>query len=200
VTILRGGGQPAIGMAVPRRHVAAAPPPDPCRDLARVYALHVDFVFRVVARLGVPASAVPDVVQDVFLVVHRRLPDFDGRASLRAWLAGICRGVAANRRRAVDREGKRLRLLGDTPAVLPDPADRRVDLARVVTDLLDSLDEEQRLALMLTDIEGMTPLEVADALGVSRNTIYSRLRLARAKLRRRLAELDGVDEGREATR
>ena len=195
MTIRNRSGQPAIGMAAPRQHVAAAPPPDPCRDLARVYALHVDFVFRVVARLGVPASAVPDVVQDVFLVVHRRLPDYDGRASVRAWLAGICRGVAANRRRAVDREGKRLRLLGDTPPIPPDPADRRVDLARVVTDLLDGLDEEQRLALLLTDIEGMTPLEVADALGVSRNTIYSRLRLARAKLRRRLDEIEGGEKG-----
>ena len=46
------------------------------------------------------------------------------------------------------------------------------------------------MAVVLTDIEGLTPAEAAAVLGVSRNTIYSRLRLARAKLRRYLGEVE----------
>ena len=174
--------------------LAAVPEPQAVvTDLQRIYEANVDFVWRLVARLGVAPDAVADAVQDVFLVVHRRLADFDGRATIRAWLAGICRGVAANRRRAAQREQNRLRLLSTVGAPQPAPPDRRVDLGRVVKDFLDGLDEDQRTTCVLIDVEGMTAGEVAELLGVPRNTIYSRLRLVRTKLRRRLAELDMTD-------
>lgn len=168
----------------------------PLTDLSQVYTDNVDFVWRLVARLGVPPPAVPDLVQDVFLVVHRRLADFDGRASVRAWLAGIARGVVRNHIRSRAREKRRLLVLS---ACEPDPAtamDRRIEVGRAVSDFLDGLDEEQRLAIVLTDIEGLTPAEAAEALGVSRNTVYSRLRLARAKLKRHL-EAVAPDSGLE---
>lgn len=161
----------------------------PLTDLSQVYVDNVDFVWRLVARLGVSSPAVPDLVQDVFLVVHRRLADFDGQASVRAWLAGITRGVVRNHVRGRVRERRRLQVLSDRD---PDPAtamDRRIEVGRAVAAFLDSLDEHQRLAIMLTDIEGLTPGEAAAALGVSRNTIYSRLRLARGKLKHHLEGL-----------
>jgi RNA polymerase sigma-70 factor (ECF subfamily) len=172
---------------------AVTEPHGAATDLPGIYEMHVDFVWRLVARLGVAPDAVADAVQDVFLVVHRRLADFDGRATIRAWLAGICRGVAANRRRAAQREQQRLRLLCTVGAPQPLPADRRVDLGRVVGEFLDGLDEDQRMSVLLVDVEGMSAAEVAEILGVPRNTIYSRLRLVRTKLRRRLAELDMTD-------
>ena len=51
-------------------------------DLAAVYRGHAAFVWRVVRRLGVADAALEDVVHDVFLVVHRRLAEYDGRAAL----------------------------------------------------------------------------------------------------------------------
>src|SRR5579862_8272818 len=59
-----------------------------------VYERHIDFVWRILRRLGVPARSLDDAAQDVLLVVHRRLGSFDGRAPLRRWLAGICVRVA----------------------------------------------------------------------------------------------------------
>jgi len=156
------------------------------RDLKSVYQEHVHFVWRVVRRLGVPDHSVSDVVQDVFLIVHRRLPDFDNRAPMRAWLAGICRGVTQNHLRSIRRREARLRLVALDHGPATDGAMERADLGRQLGDALDELEDDQRLAIVLIDIEGLTPAEVADIAGVSRNTIYSRLRLARRKLRMRL--------------
>ena len=161
--------------------------PPALEELAAVYQEHIGFVWRVVARMGVPREAVPDVAQDVFLVVHRRLPDFDGRASMRAWLAGICRGVVRNHLRANARRRRRLELLPPPQADAPEA--ERMELGDLVARCIDGLDEDQRDALVLVDIEGLAPAEVARMLGISRNTIYSRIRLARAKLRERLAAL-----------
>ena len=77
-------------------------------DLAEVYRCHAGFVWRVVRRLGVPDAALEDVVHDVFLVVHRRLSEYDGRAALTTWLFGIARGVASNHRRGIARAQRKL--------------------------------------------------------------------------------------------
>lgn len=151
-------------------------------DLSTLYREHVEFAWRVVRRYGVEADAAADVVQDVFLVIRRRLPDYDGRAPIKAWIAGICRGVAFNYLRGNQRRARRLRLVGSTPPPTETPTER-FELGRAIAVALDELEEGQRLTLVLTDIEGLTPADVAAIMGVSRNTVYSRLRLARKKLR-----------------
>ena len=65
----------------------------------RVYAEHFDFVWRCLQGLGVSASLLDDAAQDVFVVVHRRLPGYEGRSSLRTWLYGVVRNVAFKQRR-----------------------------------------------------------------------------------------------------
>jgi RNA polymerase sigma-70 factor (ECF subfamily) len=172
------------------------PSPEPADEFAAIYRANVDYVWRVISRLGVAPETIADVVQEVFLVVHRRLADFDARASMRAWLAGICRGVVRNHMRSVARRHRRLQLLVPQRSPTTCPEIETMELGRMVADVLDALDEDQRLALVLIDIEGLSPAEVASVLGISRNTVYSRLRLAREKLRRKL-ELDepALDRG-----
>ena len=70
--------------------MAGAPPVRP--TFQAVYAECFDMVWRLAAH-RVPASALDDVVQEVFLVVHRKLPDFEGRSSVRTWVYGIVRWV-----------------------------------------------------------------------------------------------------------
>src|SRR5689334_15233045 len=64
-----------------------------------VYEEQFRFVWRSLRRLGVRESDVADAAQDVFLVVHRRLGEFEGRSKVSTWLYGICYRVARDRRR-----------------------------------------------------------------------------------------------------
>lgn len=166
-----------------------------------VYREHVRFTWRIVQRMGIPKESVADVVQDVFLVVHRRLPDYDGRAPMKAWIAGICRGVARNHLRAAGRYERRLRLVRPTHPELDSGPAARLEMGHAIAHALDELEQEQRLAIVLTDIEGLSPADVAEFTGVSRNTVYSRLRLARKKLQARLQSLwSDVSPGTEEER
>jgi RNA polymerase sigma-70 factor (ECF subfamily) len=158
-------------------------------SLAEVYRRHAGFVWRVVRRLGVADAALEDVVHDVFLVVHRRLGEYDGRAALTTWLFGIARGVASNHRRGVARAQRKLSV-AQPPDAAPDP-ERTTEQARIaafVREFLQGLDEDRRLLFELADIEGLKVPEIAESLGMNLNTAYARLRAVREQLSRALAE------------
>ena len=72
---------------------------DPLLSLAELYREKFDFVWRNLARLGVPDSALEDAVHDVFVVAHRRLPEFEGRSAPSTWLFAITYHVAQEHRR-----------------------------------------------------------------------------------------------------
>jgi RNA polymerase sigma-70 factor (ECF subfamily) len=174
---------------MPSPHARAAEPPLAGGDvgartrLAAVYAAHADFVVRVARQLGAPAAELEDVVHDVFLVVHRRLDEFrPERGSLRAWLYGICRNTVYHHLRGRTRAEQRLQRLPD-PEPRPGPDDELAQQAAraLVQGFLDGLEEARRMVFALIEIEGMSAPEVAQALGVNVNTVYSRLRLARAQ-------------------
>jgi len=157
--------------------------------LAEVYRCHAGFVWRVLRRLGVADAALEDVVHDVFLVVHRRLPEYDGRAALTTWLFGVARGVASNHRRGLARAQRKLSV-APTPSPGEDPELRteQAQLAAFVRGFLQDLDEDRRLLFELADIEGLKVPEIAEMLGMNLNTAYARLRALREQLSRALAE------------
>ncbi|WAS95546.1 RNA polymerase sigma factor [Nannocystis punicea] len=163
--------------------------------LGALYQAHADFVVRISRQLGAPAAQLEDVVHDVFLVVHRRIDEYDAsRGSPRAWLYGIARNVVLHRLRGQARAERRLRLLPD-PEPRPGPDERlaRNHAASLVQRFLDELDEDRRMVFALIEIEGMSAPEVAEALGVKLNTVYSRLRLARQQFK---ATVDRLQRGR----
>jgi RNA polymerase sigma-70 factor (ECF subfamily) len=159
-----------------------------------VYEDEVAFVWRTCLRLGVEPSIVPDVAQEVFMVVHRRLSDFDGRCSVRTWIFGIVRRVAARARRTAERKPGHLGVEDATDvdefvAQVIDPqasAEQREDL-RLVQRLLSTMDENKREVFILSELEEMTLREVADAVGANANAVASRLRAARVDFERGLA-------------
>src|SRR5689334_6067985 len=71
----------------------------------QIYDQSLDYVWRSLQSLGVRGHALDDAVQDVFLVVHRRLADFEGRSSVRTWVFGIAIRVARDHRRRDRRKG-----------------------------------------------------------------------------------------------
>jgi RNA polymerase sigma-70 factor, ECF subfamily len=158
-----------------------------------LYREHFDFVWRVLRGMGVLEANLEDAAQDVFMIVLRRLPEFDGRASPRTWLFEIALRVASNHRRTVRRKGEHGALDEQMPHGGPTPAeaaDSRRALAQVL-DVMDALDEELRVVLVLSELEGMTAAEVSELTGTNPNTVSSRLRRARAAFRAELERRTG---------
>jgi RNA polymerase sigma-70 factor (ECF subfamily) len=152
-----------------------------------VYEQHFSFVWRNVRRLGVPCESVDDAVQDVFLVVHRRLAEFEGRSSVRCWLYGILANVVRDARRKTRRKDPRARGqevpdvedIVDVRGPTPQECAEHADAVRVLYDLLEQLEWQKREVFILVELEQMSIPEAAQALGVNTNTVYSRLRTAR---------------------
>lgn len=146
-----------------------------------VYADQVGFVWRVLRACGVPADQLEDAAQDVFVVVHRRLAEFEGRCAITTWLFAITRRVAASHRRR------------GQPAVVPiavpdvssptSPFDdvARSEAAAAIAAILDHMDEDKRIVFALVEIEQMSVADVARMLDINLNTAHSRLRLARGE-------------------
>ena len=169
-----------------------------------LYEAHFGFVWRSVRRLGVNEGAVDDVVQETFLVVHRRLPEFEGRSSINTWLFGILLHVVHDHRRHLRRKSPHLRAEGPTdPETLTARADHgpheravRTEAVKALHAILDELDDEKREAFVLAELEQMTAPEMAEALNVNLNTIYSRLRAARQEFEQAVARNRARDEWR----
>jgi RNA polymerase sigma-70 factor (ECF subfamily) len=146
-----------------------------------VYGAHFTFVWRVLRTLGVPEPGLEDAAQDVFVVVHRRLAEFEGRAAITTWLFAIARRVAASHRRSTGRDASRTEPLADEPAGVADTfaALSRAQAAATVMGILDTMDEDKRIVFALVELEQLSVPEVARMLELNLNTAYSRLRLAR---------------------
>jgi RNA polymerase sigma-70 factor (ECF subfamily) len=150
-------------------------------------------VWRALRRLGVREADVEDVCQEVFVVVHRRLGDFEARSSVRTWIYGIAVRTASDYRRRASNVREVVTATPPDELSRDDPHDAlSVEQARAVLDrLLDQLDEDKRAVFVLYEIEELPMNEVARAVGCPLQTAYSRLHAARSKIEdatRRLRE------------
>ncbi|MBL4689604.1 MAG: sigma-70 family RNA polymerase sigma factor [Nannocystaceae bacterium] len=154
----------------------------PQRELAAAFAAHGRFVFRVVRRLGVADAALDDVVQDVFLVAHRKWGSYQEDASMKSWLFGIARRVASHHRRSTTRAERRQKV-APPPNATPCPEDQaaRRQAAQFLASFLETLDDTKREVFVACCVEGMTVPEVAVATDAKLPAVYSRLRAAKAK-------------------
>lgn len=174
----------APGLKAAALAVAATAAARPAFDA--IYEEHFDFVWRMARRLGVPESSADDVVQDTFVVLHRRLSEYDGETPMRRWLAGILSRVVSDHRRRYRRK--------DAPCVPhPEESERALpssapppsaeaeqsEAVRLLDALLAEIDEDKREVLVLAQLEELTVPEIAELLGANVNTVYARLRAAR---------------------
>jgi RNA polymerase sigma-70 factor (ECF subfamily) len=161
----------------------------------QLYEEHVDFVWRNARRLGIPEAALDDVVQQVFMVVHRRLGDFVRRSSVKSWILAILLRVVSDYRRGVRRK---------SPHWLHEPVDpdevaarshgplealSHAEAARIIDELLQSLEEDKRMVFVLAELEQMTAREIGEVTGLRPSVVYTRLRAARNDFERAAARL-----------
>jgi RNA polymerase sigma-70 factor (ECF subfamily) len=177
-------------------------PPSP-PAFAEVYQSCAALVWRNLRRLGVPEASLEDAAQDVFLVVHRRLPEFEGRSSLRTWIFGIVLRVAArHRRKARGLAVREAPIPGELSEALAAPVhegpfERALhrQANQLLHQVLERLDDERRALLIMVDLEQTSVAEAAEALEINLNTAYSRLRAARRSFETELNVLLGQGEG-----
>jgi RNA polymerase sigma-70 factor (ECF subfamily) len=161
---------------------------------------HARGLFRVALSMSESRSDAEDICQETFAAAFKGLKGFDGRASVKTWLTRILMRRAAkiwnkqrNARRTISlyrddaderrgHEANGATLPGKASAAATVDVDTRMDVMSVIR----QLPEEFRDVVVLREIDGLSYQEIADALGVPRGTVESRLHRARAELRRRL--------------
>jgi len=178
--------------AAPRLDAGTPPASgDAGADFQRLFRTHLGHVWRSLRALGVGDADVADASQQVFLVLHGHLDRWDRRASLRAFMYGICLRVASDyRRRAHRRHEQLFASPPDVPSGAASPEDD-VDHRRALVFLdqaLNALPAAQREVFVLFEIEELDMSEIAAVVGCPLFTAYSRLRAARKALGARMDE------------
>lgn len=166
-------------------------------EVAAVIREYAPFIWRVLRHLETPENQLEDLCQEVFVVIFRKLPDFEGRSALRTWIFGICRNVAKTaartRRRARELPTASLPETaiaeGQTQALAHQELHTRLQLT------LRALPEPMRLTFVLFEIERLSIAEVAEALGCGPSTAYSRLYAARTRVRDALERCGLIEPG-----
>jgi RNA polymerase sigma-70 factor, ECF subfamily len=159
----------------------------------QLFEAHGGFVLRLVRRLGVRASDVEDVTQEVFMIAHRRIADLHGEEQARSWLFGIARRVVANHLRKSNR--RREQPVTDMPVEASfDPAETlQLNRDRALLErALSRLDPDKRAVFVLFELEGLAMHEIAELVGCPLNTAYSRLYAGRALVQRHVLAPGGT--------
>lgn len=179
-------------MSEPRR------PREPAADLPsrlrEVFEQQGPFVCRSLRYLGVPEADLDDMLQEVFVVVCKRLNEYEERGRTRSWLYSICtRIVHAQRRKAFRRRECGPPGEQATPASqLAQVQDR--EALELGWRLLEQLPEQQREVFVLYEVEDMPMSEIAQALDCPLQTAYSRLYKARERILAEVERLPGESE------
>jgi RNA polymerase sigma-70 factor, ECF subfamily len=171
-------------MQRPLTHVPVSAPRT--ASFEAIYRSHASAVARFAVKLGGPREDVDDLVQEVFVVVHDRLPTFRGEADIRTWLYAITRNVVRHRRRGAHRALRRTAELSAIAApeqATPEDALLRRQKLGGLSAALDQLDEKYRTTILLHAVEGLSGNEIAARTGVEPATVWVRLHRARHLLK-----------------
>ena len=179
----------------PGEIAAVAPPESRPVDFDAAYRDHFRYVWGTLQRLGVRYDDLEDLAHDVFVIACRREASYDPSLPLRPWLFGIAfRVAAAQRRRA--RHSAEIATDHLEVADAGGRADETSARCQLVLRALAELNLDQRAVLLMHDLDGYTAAEIGRALDVPLNTVYSRLRLARARFaleaRRQLDDVERI--------
>lgn len=148
-------------------------------ELFRDYAGYVRSVLR---GQCIPASELDDLVQEVFVVLHRKRPRFESSRAARSWLFRTARGVGNNaRRRFLRAEVRKDRAWSPVGLDTPDDWVARRDGSAMLRGFLSSLSPTHRRVFVLSEIEGRSAPEISHRLGSNLNTVYASIRRLRSR-------------------
>src|SRR5437016_314776 len=169
----------------------------------RLVATYGDRAYRLAVRITGNEQDAEEAVQDAFWTVVRKIDTFRGDSAFGSWLYRIvangARQKLRSRRRSrsdfsldevlpfFDEQGRHVAGSADWSTGVDDES-LQTDLRMVLTSALDELPAHYRTALVLRDLEGLSNVEIAEALGMSIPNVKSRVHRARLFLRKRLTD------------
>ena len=165
---------------------------------AQLFEAEHSYVLHSLRRLGVAERDLEDVTHDVFVVVHRKLPEYDASRPARPWLFAIAVRAASDYRR---RGRTRLEQVSDALDAHGAPGNTEHELERreqraLVIEALRGVEESRLPLFVMVDLDEVPVVDAAAALSIPLNTAYSRLRLARADFAAAVARLRAARGGR----
>lgn len=151
-----------------------------------LFRRHRADVARLVHRMLGPSAELEDVIQEVFLQVHRSIRDFKGNSLFSTWLYRVTVNVVLMHRRAA----RSRPVFADASTVhppadarpLPDEQVARLARIRAFYRVLDRLSPKKRAVFVLHELEGLPPAEIASVVGAPVLTVRTRLFYARREL------------------
>ena len=152
-----------------------------------LYDAHVQRVFRLAFRLTGEAELARELTQETFVRAFAQLERFRGESALSTWLHRVTISVVSNAMRKVKRFRTRETDLDEAGLMATESRTADPDLREKLHRAIDDLPEIYRTTFVMHDVEGYTHEEIANALGVAEGTCKSRLSVARAQLREKLA-------------
>jgi RNA polymerase sigma-70 factor (ECF subfamily) len=165
-------------------------------DVVSIHDQHADFVWLTLQRFGVRDQDIEDVLQEVFVVVHRRLGSFDGSSRMTTWLFGICMRLAsAYHRRAFRRRERTMAEVPDQAAPdddSPENAASAMQAREWLRAALDFMDLEKRAIFVMFEIDEVPCEAIAEMLSIPVGTVYSRLHAARKAFAEALERVKAV--------
>ena len=190
----------AMSVAFPRSREGSPPAPLDATVLARCCAQdpmafrafvvrYERMVFALLSRMLGGGSEVEDLAQETFVRAYRAFPGFDlnGPAKPSTWLLTIATRLALDARKKKRLDQTPLDDTTDaTSGSTPEIALERRELGRAIAEAAETLPDDQRAALVLAELHGLSILEIANALDVPENTAKTRLFRAREKMREAL--------------
>ena len=158
----------------------------------QLFLRHRNEVARLVFRMIGPRADLEDILQEVFLQVHRSLKDFRGQSKFTTWLHRVTVNVVLMHKRAARSRPQLVHPQGDEtqadPRLAPDEDVTRLERMRAFRRVIEKLAEKKRTVFLLHEIEGMSPSDISKIVDAPVLTVRTRLFYARRELAEMLKE------------
>lgn len=166
------------------------------QEFEREALVHLDMLYNVALRLTGSSADAEDLVQDTVTRAYRSWDKYEPGTNARAWLIAIMRNTFINRFRSERRRPtavefdsvEEFAVFETVQDVDPEGTFFRYIVDDEVKRAVQDLPEEFRIPIVLSDVEGLSYAEIAEALDLPIGTVKSRLFRARRRLQRRLFE------------
>lgn len=145
-----------------------------------IYTTLFGYVSNVACRMVGNMEDAEEITQDVFMKIHRHLKDFQFQSSLSTWAYRITVNSAINHLKKESQKKKNVPYIDDISAQAQQPSLAHQEYQeKLISDMLASLNPEQRTVIVLRGMEGLSYEEIAQTLQIPINTVRSRIKRAR---------------------